>query len=171
MCNDVVLPQMSSHQIPITPLILKSAKEMLAYQGGFAFTSAILTGVRAIHLSTGANDFSRGTHHISGLRFVYEDSDLPVVLGQWITEVACLELEHGERLTEITTWHDFTNRFARVKFGPTIGIRFVTSKGVVKEFLQQHVEDKVRLQYRENPYENLVRSPAHLTVSNHLTSR
>lgn len=132
---------------------------MLAYEGGFAFTSAILTRIRAIHISTGANDFSRGTHHISGLRFVYEDSDLPVILGQWIAEVGRLELEHDERLTEITTWHDFTNRFARVKFGPTVGIRFATSKGVVKEFLQQRVEDKVRLQYRENPYEDLVCYP------------
>ncbi|KAI0137222.1 hypothetical protein BJ170DRAFT_590162 [Xylariales sp. AK1849] len=135
---------------------LSSAEEMLAYNGGYAFAVGSLVGVRAIHLSTGRSGFSRESQHISGLRLDYEGSDSPIILGQWIAEFASLELAPDERLTEITTWHDFTNRFSRVKFGPTVGMKFATSKGAVRKFLRQQVEGKVCLKYRENRNEDLL---------------
>jgi hypothetical protein len=154
--SELNLPTGRSSHFLEESLMLKSAKAMLAYIGGFTFTSATLEGLRAIQVSTGASESSRGKQHISGLRLVYDESTSSVVLGQWISEFACIELAPGERLTEITTWHDFTNRFSHVKFGPITGIRFVTSHGAVKEFLRQPILDKVCLKYHENPYENLV---------------
>ncbi|ORY56063.1 uncharacterized protein BCR38DRAFT_119373 [Pseudomassariella vexata] len=145
----------SSHHIPLTSDSMKSAVEMLAHAGGFAFTSANFSRIRRIRVSAGRNGYSRGPKHISGLWIDYEDSDVPLILGQWITECAVLEMHDDERLVEVTTWHDFTNRFSRVKFGPIVGISLVTSKGLKKEVLGQSVEGKVCLQYRENPYEKL----------------
>lgn len=143
----------------IAPRILDSAaKEMLAYVGGFAFTAANLRGLRAIHFSAGRRGHARGRDHISGLMLEYVDSDYPCILGQWITKFATLELnpDEEERVTEVTSWHDFTNRFSRIKFGPAVGMRVSTSAGTTRDLiLQNNLEGKVCLQHRESPYESL----------------
>jgi hypothetical protein len=120
------LSRINSHRLLITPSLLISAKEMLAYHGGHAFDSANVEGLRKIRVSVGKTGFARETGHVTGLCLEYADSELPLILGQWIDELGSIELGPDERLTGITTWHDYTNRYNRVKFGPLIGMRFVT---------------------------------------------
>ncbi|KAK6081417.1 F-box domain-containing protein [Seiridium cupressi] len=138
------------------PKYLDSAREISAYMGGFAFVSADLTGLRRIHISTGKEGFSRSHGHISGLQLEYADGKDPVLVGQWIKRCDTLELEPDDHLVEITTWHRIINRFSRVKFGPIVGIAFVTSKGFRMAQPQRgHFDDVVCLKYRENVYEEL----------------
>ncbi|KAK6067086.1 F-box domain-containing protein [Seiridium cupressi] len=138
------------------PKHLDSAREISAYMGGFAFVSADLTGLRRIHISTGKEGFSRSHGHISGLQLEYADGKDPVLVGQWIKRCDTLELEPDDHLVEITTWHRIINRFSRVKFGPIVGIAFVTSKGFRMAQPQRgHFDDVVCLKYRENVYEEL----------------
>ncbi|KAI1858568.1 hypothetical protein JX265_010661 [Neoarthrinium moseri] len=134
---------------------ISSAKEMLSYPGGHVVTAAKLTGLRAIHLSKGDTASSRGLHHISGLRLEYSNGDYPLIMGQWINQFASMELDADERLTQITTWHDYTNRFNRVKFGPTIGMSFVTSKGTKRDFLLDKLDSKLCLKYQDNPFQTI----------------
>ncbi|KAK7948188.1 uncharacterized protein PG986_009074 [Apiospora aurea] len=138
----------------ITPM-LYSANELLAHNGGFAFTSANLSGLRRIRVSVGDVGFSRESHHISGLRLEYEGSALPVVVGQWISEHKSLEISGDERVVEIVTFHHAANRFNRVKFGPLSGIWITTSKGATMKVMRRPAEGDVRLCFRETPYERL----------------
>ncbi|KAH8677345.1 hypothetical protein BX600DRAFT_123255 [Xylariales sp. PMI_506] len=145
-----------SHSIPLTKDVLVSANEMMAHAGGHVFDAANVEGLRTIRVSSGKSGYSRGPQHISGIQLEYEDTAVPLVLGQWIHEVGLLELAEDERLIEISTWHDFTNRYSRVKLGPTVKLRFVTSKGVTKEFPPGPVaEGLVYMEYRENLYQEL----------------
>ncbi|KAK8077388.1 hypothetical protein PG996_003558 [Apiospora saccharicola] len=135
--------------------MLYSAKELLAHSGGFAFTSASLSGLRRIRFSVGNAGYSRESHHISGLRLEYEGSASPVVVGQWISEYQSLDIGEDERLLEIITFHHANNRFNRVKFGPLSGISIITSKGAAMEVIHEPAEGDVRLTFRETPYERL----------------
>lgn len=135
---------------------LDHAKDIMAYIGGFAFGAADLKHLRQIRLSTGADDLSRTTGEISGLQLEYADGKHPRVIGQWIKEYASLELDAGERLIEITSWHGIVNRFSRFKVGPIVGMAFVTSKGKnMIRLRRKPFEDTVCLKHRENPYEQL----------------
>lgn len=135
--------------------MLYSARELLAHSGGFAFTSASLSGLRRIRVSVGDAGYSRESHHISGLGLEYEGLASPVVVGQWISEYKPLEIGGDERLVEIVTFHHANNRFNRVKFGPLSGICITTSKGTTTEVIHQPAEGDVRLCFRETPYERL----------------
>lgn len=42
---------------------------------------------------------------MSGLKFVFWDTDEPVYLGQWIHQVDSLDMERGERVTGVEIWH------------------------------------------------------------------
>ncbi|KAK8006359.1 hypothetical protein PG991_012656 [Apiospora marii] len=136
--------------------MLYSAKELLAHSGGFAFTSASLSGLRRIRVSVGGAGYSREAHHVSGLRLEYEGSASPVVVGQWISEYKSLEISgDDERPVEIVTFHHANNRFNRVKFGPLSGVCITTSKGATMEVILRPAEGDVRLCFRETPYERL----------------
>ncbi|KAK8039263.1 hypothetical protein PG993_007674 [Apiospora rasikravindrae] len=135
--------------------MLYSAKELLAHNGGFAFTSASLSGLRRVQVSVGDVGFSREPHHISGLMLEYEGSALPVVVGQWISEHKSLEISADERVVEVVTFHHANNRFNRVKFGPLSGIWITTSKGTTMKVIMRPAEGDVRLCFRETPYERL----------------
>ncbi|KAI0007040.1 hypothetical protein F4779DRAFT_643517 [Xylariaceae sp. FL0662B] len=143
------------HQIPINSETLISAEEMLAYPGGFAFTTAILSCLKRIRISVDDEGYPDSRAHISGIWLEYHDSKTPVILGQWYKELSSLDLDLCDRITEITSWHDYTNTYKRVKFGPIAKLKLVTARGISKEFLDPLVGGKVCLQYRENPYEKL----------------
>ncbi|KAI1211804.1 uncharacterized protein F4807DRAFT_376848 [Annulohypoxylon truncatum] len=143
------------HHIPITVDIQKLAEDILAYPRGFAFTAADLSGLKKIRVSVNDEEHTGVQGHISGLWLEYHDSNVPVILGQWIKELDSLDLSLGERVTEVVTWHDYTNQHRRVKYGPIKRLRIGTIRGNSKEFLDSHRGGKIRLQYRENPYEKL----------------
>ncbi|RYP59540.1 hypothetical protein DL770_010173 [Monosporascus sp. CRB-9-2] len=124
------------------------------YQRGFAFTTAELSDVREVRVSVGKEGRSRPEKHISGIWLDYRDST-PAVVGQWIQENGSLALEPGDRITQVTTWHDFTNSYRHVMFGPIVKIRLCTAAGTTKEFLNPTAGGSVCLSYRENPYEEL----------------
>ncbi|KAI0897634.1 hypothetical protein F4806DRAFT_495304 [Annulohypoxylon nitens] len=144
------------HHIPVTLDIQKSAEDILAYPRGFAFAAADISSLRKIRVSVSDEKRTGVQGHITGLWLEYHDSNVPVVLGQWIKELDSLDLELGERLTEVITWHDYTNRHRRAKYGPIKRLSLGTVRGNVKEFLDSHRGGKIRLQYRESPYEKLV---------------
>lgn len=166
------------HSLPITEEMLKSAEEMMAYPRGFAFTAADLHNVKRIRVSLGGgvggegrSSHSRSEKNISGLWLEYHDSQTPAILGQWqwgsqkhqpheedsLMRELELELEPGDRVTQMTTWHDYTNSYKRVKFGPIVKLRLGTARGITKDFLNPlSTTGKVCLFYRENPYEELV---------------
>lgn len=135
--------------------MLYSAKELLAHSGGFAFSSASLSGLRRIRISVGGAGYSRDSHHVSGLRLEYQGLTSPVVVGQWISEYKSLEISGDERPVEIVTFHHANNRFNRVKFGPLSGICITTSKGSAMEVILRPAEGDVRLCSRETPYKRL----------------
>lgn len=178
-----------SHHLPLDSTTLESAEEILSYPRGFAFTAADLTNVRRIrasvgmggaHEETSSRSRSRSAKHVSGLWIEYHDTRTPLVVGQWIREQeqehqGPLELEPGDRITQVTTWHDVTNSYKRAKFGPVVRVRLATARGVEREFsgialgpTSQSLTSnsnsnsvapmagKICLAYRENPYEYLV---------------
>ena len=176
----------NSHHLPLDSTTLESAEEILSYPRGFAFTAADLTNVRRIRASVGVgaqeettSSCSRSTKHVSGFWIEYHDNKrAPLVVGQWIREQeqehqGPLELEPGDRITQVTTWHDVTNSYKRAKFGPVVRVRLATARGVEREFsgvalgsTSQSLTSnsnsvapmagKICLAYRENPYEYLV---------------
>ncbi|CAJ2503870.1 Uu.00g112640.m01.CDS01 [Anthostomella pinea] len=117
----------------------------------FAFTAADLVGLRKIRVSVD----KEGQGHITGLWLEYHDSNVPVILGQWIDEFGCLTIAPDDRLTEVTTWHGYTSTHWRENIGPVKKLVFGTASGNRKEFLDPLLSGNLVLRYRENPYENL----------------
>ncbi|KAI0595235.1 hypothetical protein F4775DRAFT_585635 [Biscogniauxia sp. FL1348] len=145
-----------SHRVPITCKALNSAAEMLAYPRGFAFTAADLTHLSKIRVSVSNEHQPASPAHLSGLQLEFSDSRNPVVLGQWVEELDALNIPPGDRLAEMTTWHDFALTHKKVKFGKIRKLQLRTAGGVGKEFLDPMVRGNICLNYRENPYEELV---------------
>ncbi|KAI2470143.1 hypothetical protein F4781DRAFT_196502 [Annulohypoxylon bovei var. microspora] len=127
-----------SHHIPIGVDIHESGGDMLTYPRGFAFTAANILGLRKIRVSVSDEKHIGVQGHISGLWLEYHDSDVPVILGQWIKELDTLDLPVGERVTEVITWHDYTNGHRYVKYGPIKKLRIGTVRGNTKEFIDSH---------------------------------
>ncbi|KAI1374895.1 hypothetical protein F4677DRAFT_146182 [Hypoxylon crocopeplum] len=148
-------PSRVSHTIPVTPDTLLSAQDMLSYPRGFSFTTANLSNLRRIRVSTNDDEHTGLQGHISGLWLEYHDSRIPVILGQWVREVDALDLSSGDRIAEVITWHGYTNRHKRAKYGPIKKLKLGTICGISKEFLDPYVGGMVCLEYRENPYEKL----------------
>ncbi|KAI1408209.1 hypothetical protein F5Y13DRAFT_204934 [Hypoxylon sp. FL1857] len=144
-----------AHDISITLDTLNSAQDILAYPRGFAFAAANLSRLRRIRISVDDETHPSLRRHITGLWLEYYDSSIPVILGQWVKELDTLDLLPEDRITEVVIWHDYTNRHKRVKYGPITKMRVQTLRGKVKEFLDPHIDGKVCLEYRENPYEQL----------------
>lgn len=154
-------------KICITRPLLASAREMLEYPRGFAFGAARLDNVRRIHVSGGMLGRSRTDRHVSGIRLEYDKScgGDAVILGQWMQEFEGpggqpLEMALGERITEMTTWHGYTDTCKRLKFGPITLLWLRTSHGIERVFppsasLSGQRNGQICLQYRENPYERL----------------
>ncbi|KAI1453037.1 hypothetical protein F4805DRAFT_444983 [Annulohypoxylon moriforme] len=148
-------PSGVSHHLPITVDIQKSAEDILAYPRGFAFTAANIADLRKVRVSVNDESHTGVQGHISGLWLEYHDSNAPVILGQWIKELDSLDIPVGDRIVEVVTWHDYTNRHRRVKYGPIKRLKLGTVRGNTKEFLDSHRGGKICLQYRENPFEKL----------------
>ncbi|WAO84949.1 F-box domain-containing protein [Fusarium falciforme] len=68
------------------------------------FTSVVLSKIRRIRVSVGIPGRTRSPDHVSGLRFEFWDSKVPVYVGQWFHEVSSLCVERGERITGFTFW-------------------------------------------------------------------
>ncbi|KAI0886120.1 uncharacterized protein GGS22DRAFT_187354 [Annulohypoxylon maeteangense] len=143
------------HHLPFTVDIQKSAEDILAYPRGLAFTAADISNLSKVRVSVNDESHSNIQGHISGLWLEYHDSNAPVILGQWMKELGSLDLPIGDRITEVVTWHDYTNRHRRVKYGPIKRLRLGTVLGNTMEFLDSHRGGKICLQYRENPFEKL----------------
>ncbi|KAI1079606.1 hypothetical protein F5B20DRAFT_542924 [Whalleya microplaca] len=143
------------HHIPLNSETLISAEEMLSYPGGFAFNAADLSRLKRIRVSVDEEGYPHSRGHISGLRLEYHDCKAPVILGQWHKELDAVDLGPDDRITEMTTWHDVTNNYKRVKFGLIKKLKLRTASGINKDFLDPFVGGKVCLHYRENPYEEL----------------
>ncbi|KAI1339365.1 hypothetical protein F5Y15DRAFT_86626 [Xylariaceae sp. FL0016] len=144
-----------SHHMTITCKALGPAGDILAYPRGFAFTAADLTGLKTIRVSVDKGGLPPLRGHLTGVWLEYDDSSVPIILGQWLEEFDSLTLAPGDRLVGVTTWHDFTNTYKRVKYGPIIKLSLVTANDITKEFLDPSLGGKVCLRYRENPYEKL----------------
>lgn len=129
---------------------------MLAYPGGFAITTANFSRLRRIRVSVGNIKEISSPRHITGLWLEYYNSTIPVIVGQWVNELGTIDITPGDRISEVITWHDYTNHYKQVKYGPLRRLRIVTARGVSKEFLEHHNGGEICLEYRENPYETLV---------------
>ncbi|ETS79081.1 hypothetical protein PFICI_08934 [Pestalotiopsis fici W106-1] len=130
----------------------------LEWRGGYSFTQAKLAGVYRIQISSHVRKSDRDAPGISGLRLDYPGKRGTTVLGQWLEHYATLELEPGEEIREIVTWRQVINRFNRIgRVGPTLGLAITTSRGrkVGRMPQGQLMDDAVRTQHRENPYETL----------------
>ncbi|RYP19419.1 hypothetical protein DL765_003392 [Monosporascus sp. GIB2] len=60
---------------------------------------------------------------------------------------------------KVTSWHDFSDGYRQVRFGPIVKTRPGTAAGVRKEFLNPTTGGSVCLSYRKDPYEKLPREP------------
>lgn len=145
-----------SHDIPITQKTLETAQEVLGSPGGFAFAAANLSNLKRVGVSVGDEGSADIHGHISGLRLEYHDSDIPVVLGQWIRLLDAFDVSPSDRITEMTTWHNYEIQDRRKKCRLIRKLRLVTILGTTKDFLDPCVSGKVCLKYRENPYQKLV---------------
>lgn len=97
--------------------------------------------------------------YVSGLQLEYNDSRIPIVLGQWVRELDVFDLSPGDRITELTTWHDYTNQNKRAKIGLVRRLRLGAVFGATKAFLEPYISGMICLQYRESRYEKLVSQP------------
>lgn len=93
--------------------------------------------------------------YVSGLQLEYNDSRIPIVLGQWVRELDVFDLSPGDRITELTTWHDYTNQNKRAKIGLVRRLRLGAVFGATKAFLEPYISGMICLQYRESRYEKL----------------
>ncbi|OTB04004.1 hypothetical protein M426DRAFT_321296 [Hypoxylon sp. CI-4A] len=151
-------PSDVQHTIPITADTLASAQDILAYNQGLTVTVADISRIRRIRVSVDDETSAESRGHISGLWLEYRDSETPVIIGQWIKELDTIDISFGDRITEIATWHDFTDPYKRVKYGHIKKLMFGTLHGIKKEFVDPsdgYIEGNICLQYRENPYEKL----------------
>ncbi|RYO82361.1 hypothetical protein DL764_009619 [Monosporascus ibericus] len=62
----------------------------------------------------------------------------------------------GDRITQVTAWHHFTDSYGYVSFGSILRICLGTAAGAAMEFLNPTTGGSACLSYRENPYEELM---------------
>ncbi|KAJ3466142.1 hypothetical protein MRS44_006800 [Fusarium solani] len=143
---------MDQHHWGKTPRVLQNSSS--------CFTSAVLSKIRRIGLSAGIPGRSRGPGHISGLRFEFWGSDVPVYVGQWFHEVDMLCLEPGERVTSFTflqAQESSPNNTQRENSGRITGIKICKSGSGQKEveICFGDRDDMLAYSFTENPYEEL----------------
>ncbi|KAI3320753.1 hypothetical protein HD806DRAFT_546964 [Xylariaceae sp. AK1471] len=143
------------HNQPITDETLVSASHMLDFPRGFAFVAADTAGIKNIRVSVNKDGLSSDGRHITGLMLEYRDSNVPVILGQWIVELDNFYIAPEDRLAELTSWHNFTSHLRRAKFGHIKRLKLGTAKGQTKEFPGNTFGDEVLLHFRETPYATL----------------
>ncbi|KAF2799429.1 hypothetical protein K505DRAFT_370966 [Melanomma pulvis-pyrius CBS 109.77] len=151
-CSSIV-----SHALSVTPESPDTGSHII-HGRGTAYTAASLSGVRRIRISSGATGRSRTSQHISGLWLEYYDSDGPVIVGQWITELDSWELAPSEKITEILMWssNELTNsQEGQAKLGRIMGFSFATSNGNSKQILQEDTDGQVWIKFRANRFEEL----------------
>ncbi|KAM0429261.1 hypothetical protein ACHAPT_006475 [Fusarium lateritium] len=124
------------------------------------FTSTTLSNIRRVGLSVGVPGRTRGPNHISGLRFKFWDSNVPVYVGQWFHEVDSLSLAPGERIAGFTflqTQESDPNSELRNNIGRITGVKICKTglehKEVEISFGRK--DDMLEYSFVENLYEEL----------------
>jgi hypothetical protein len=111
---------------------------------------------------------SRSKFHISGLWIEYEGSRGDVVVGQWVEERTCFQLNPGERILEVAVWNTMDVELSRSieRFGKVVGITFTTTQNKFELRLPQHSGvPQSYLRYHSTVFEDLVRLFFFLSLS------
>jgi hypothetical protein len=149
---------------------------MLAFPRGFALSAADTAEIVTIRVSVNDATSSGYRRHITGLMLEYRDSRIPVILGQWITEMGSFIVPFGDRLSELTVWHHCTSHGWHVRASRIWRLIFKTARGQTKEFHAEEYEPfpmkDFCLHFRETPYAEPVSIlGSHLNSRGYVTSR
>lgn len=147
-----------SQKFPIKRIL---PEELYSFLGSNTVqTTASLSNVRRVRISSGADDRSRLSEHISGLWLEYHDTQRPCIIGQWINESDNFELSPGTELTEISIWSSDERKSlqGQPELGKIIALQFLLSSGQLWSFGQTDLADSLRLTFRANIFEKLVRN-------------
>ncbi|RWQ95132.1 hypothetical protein C8Q69DRAFT_445078 [Paecilomyces variotii] len=77
---------------------------VMAETGCTASTAASLEGARRIRFSCGSPSRTRRADEVSGLWLDYFDSRPSEIVGQWISDIDCMDIEPNEKITEVSIW-------------------------------------------------------------------
>jgi len=129
---------------------------MLAFLRGFALSAADTAEIVTIRVSINDATSSGYRRHITGLMLEYRDSRIPVILGQWITEIGSFSIPCGDRVSELTVWHRYNSHRRQVQASCIWRLIFKTVRGQTKEFhAEEHEPFPMKdfcLHFRETPY-------------------
>lgn len=158
-------PSCPPHQLPISitysdPTVPDTGVSAIRSRDGTALTSVSLCQVCRMRFSTGVNGRSRAGSEISGIWLDYYHSVRPAIAGQWLSEVDSFDLDQNERVTEISVWLSVedVSQYGRAKLGRVIGLLLVTSTLRRKCVITRSLAGGLRLNFRANWCEDLVRS-------------
>ncbi|CAH0046324.1 unnamed protein product [Clonostachys solani] len=145
--NVVIRPGSS---LPATPAMVHACSWMQQREG-CCCTTASLKWIRRIRISMGTDTgSSRSKNHISGLWIEYEGDRSDVVVGQWMEERTCFQLNPGERILEVAVWNTMD------RFGKVVGIAFTTTQNKFELRLPQHTGvPQTYLRYNSTIFEDL----------------
>lgn len=156
--NIVIRPGSS---LPATPAMVHACSWMQQREG-CCCTTACLKRIRRIRVSMGTESgSSRSKNHISGLWIEYEGGRGDVVVGQWVEERTCFQLNPGERILEVAVWTTMDVELSRSieRFGKVVGITFTTTQNKFELRLPQHSGvPQSYLRYHSTVFEDLVRN-------------
>ncbi|KAK7212405.1 hypothetical protein V2G26_019583 [Clonostachys chloroleuca] len=153
--NIVIRPGSS---LPATPAMVHACSWMQQREG-CCCTTACLKRIRRIRVSMGTESgSSRSKNHISGLWIEYEGGRGDVVVGQWVEERTCFQLNPGERILEVAVWTTMDVELSRSieRFGKVVGITFTTTQNKFELRLPQHSGvPQSYLRYHSTVFEDL----------------
>jgi hypothetical protein len=170
-CKEISPPQ-TSFDSEISQDVVDHAPWMTRKTGA-SFTSASLSGVRRVRVSTRQPNPACNTQYISGLWIDYFDKPSSSIVGQWSNEVGSITLQPDEVLVginilgmeitkraESSAWQDFRLAWKGIRVE---SLKLQTSRGKTYDFIgdskQEHTFKEVRLTYRATPYEEMVLAP------------
>lgn len=151
------------HSVAISREHLYVAAYVVQYKREACTSGVELRQVRSIRFSTGDDGHCRSGDNLCGILIRFWDTDHPLILGQWIKEIegTCIELQQGEMVVEIGIWYTQVKSSGMAprsnnNYGRVAGIRLVSSKGQRREVRLGNTSAMLFVQYRRNPFEEIV---------------
>ncbi|KAK2128842.1 hypothetical protein NOF04DRAFT_1346157 [Fusarium oxysporum II5] len=127
----------------------------------FPSSTVRLNGVKRVGISCGRTGRNRLPHHVSGFCFEFWDGRSPVYIGQWFHEIDHLDLDEGDRITDLTLWEEVeieddgsTSHFGNKKF---TGVR-IEKSGAEPNAVEVHPGlhgDMIEARHAESHFERL----------------
>lgn len=117
--------QLDNYTTPVTNLFVPNVSDWVIPS---CFTTVRLTGdIKRISISSGLPGRSRNVDHISGRRFDFFSSNIPVFVGQWFNEIASMRLQTGDRVIGLRYWSTRCIRWDTSQPGCMVGIEIITT--------------------------------------------